>query len=759
MRAGARRPVDPEPARLLNPASTSPLVFGYLSDFVVAPGHRIELFTSSESAKLSVRVIRLDGGAGSRPASEWPAGGSLGSIAGREQICGIGSCAVIPVSPLVADVEALTVQFHVWPTTPSSAREQGLFSASAFGLWIGLRRDGRFAASVSAGETGDAVVSEHRARAREWYRVTVGIGRSSGRLSLTVEPLSPWSGDRGSKATLEVADWPEPTSARLTLGATGCVAESSDPQRVITTQGFNGKLARPWVGALDPASMDEETQTRIDLRGPEAVGRPLLAWWDLARATDRVVRDLGPGGHEGFTVNTPTSAMTGPLWQGREMDFRRAPSDYDAIHFHADDLDDARWSPDLELSVPAECEGGIYGVELAGEGAVDVVPFVVNASEWRRARAALLLPTFTYLAYANQHWTAGERLALRTQTLRTEAAEQLGDRILAARPDVAGAIYDRHADGSARVYSSRRRPIVDMRADYRFRFTGAPRHFSADLEFARWLHRRGYRFDVITDEDLHREGSALLRRYEVVMTGSHPEYASERTCSAIESYCAGAGNLMYLGGNGFYYVTGVDPDRPHLIEVRRAADGLNTTGESPPGEWHLSVSGEPGGLWRHRGKPPQRTVGVGTNGIGWGRSAGYVRSDIEAAESSGWIFDGIPDTEPIGPGVGDFPGAASDEVDGAEARLGTPPPAQVIATSRNRHDPLYEAIPQGLGSDRGEGDGLGADMIYAESPNGGRLFSVGSMGWTNAVTSDTNAARVTENVLGRFLNDESRDPP
>ena len=26
---------------------------------------------------------------------------------------------------------------------------------------------------------------------------------------------------------------------------------------------------------------------------------------------------------------------------------------------------------------------------------------------------------------------------------------------------------------------------------------------------------------------------------------------------------------MYLGGNGFYWVTGVDPERPHVIEIRR----------------------------------------------------------------------------------------------------------------------------------------------------------------------------------------------
>ncbi len=39
-----------------------------------------------------------------------------------------------------------------------------------------------------------------------------------------------------------------------------------------------------------------------------------------------------------------------------------------------------------------------------------------------------------------------------------------------------------------------------------------------------WLEHQGIEFDIHTDEDLHREGVDLLRRYRVVLTGSHPEY-------------------------------------------------------------------------------------------------------------------------------------------------------------------------------------------------------------------------------------------
>ncbi len=84
---------------------------------------------------------------------------------------------------------------------------------------------------------------------------------------------------------------------------------------------------------------------------------------------------------------------------------------------------------------------------------------------------------------------------------------------------------------------------------------------------------------------------------------------------ALEGHVRGGGRLMYLGGNGHYWVTAVDPRRPHLIEIRRGNSG-GRTWESAPGEAYLSSTGEPGGLWRHRGRPPNRLLGVGFSAQG-----------------------------------------------------------------------------------------------------------------------------------------------
>ena len=159
-------------------------------------------------------------------------------------------------------------------------------------------------------------------------------------------------------------------------------------------------------------------------------------------------------------------------------------------------------------------------------------------------------------------------------------------------PEFGRSLYNHHNDGMRCIYSSRLRPIVSMRPKYRYWLTGAPRHLSADLYLINWLEEKGFPYDVITDEDLHYEGHALLERYKVVITGSHPEYWTTPMISGLEDYLSSGGRTMYLGGNGMYWVTGVDQERPHVIEVRRSLSGFLES-EAAPGEGHLSTTGEP----------------------------------------------------------------------------------------------------------------------------------------------------------------------
>ena len=71
---------------------------------------------------------------------------------------------------------------------------------------------------------------------------------------------------------------------------------------------------------------------------------------------------------------------------------------------------------------------------------------------------------------------------------------------------------------------------------------------------------------------------------------------------AWEQYLADGGRGMYLGSNGFYWVTSWHPEKPWLIEVRKCEQGSRAW-QAKPGEYHHSTSGEirvnlAGGVYR-----------------------------------------------------------------------------------------------------------------------------------------------------------------
>ena len=191
---------------------------------------------------------------------------------------------------------------------------------------------------------------------------------------------------------------------------------------------------------------------------------------------------------------------------------------------------------DFAFQTPANLRSGVYAARLRAGNHEDYIPFYVRPKKGTTgARIAYLIPTFNYLAYANYNSRIPGLLSL----------------------------YDHHSDGSGVAYASRRMPLLDMRPKLAKErsTTGKPfaRHLSADLYFVDWMEAQGHAYDVITDDDLAREGAELLAPYKVVVTGSHPQYTSENMLDALETYLNGGGRLMYLGGNGFYWVTSQSP--------------------------------------------------------------------------------------------------------------------------------------------------------------------------------------------------------
>ena len=106
----------------------------------------------------------------------------------------------------------------------------------------------------------------------------------------------------------------------------------------------------------------------------------------------------------------------------------------------------------------------------------------------------------------------------------------------------------------------------------------------ADTHLVDWLEVKGFDVDIITDGDLHTEGPELLERYNVVLTGTHPEYYSWEMLQGMRTYLEQGGRLMYMGGNGFYWIAPIDPTGTY-IELRRR-DGTNAWHAAPGESYH-----------------------------------------------------------------------------------------------------------------------------------------------------------------------------
>ena len=105
----------------------------------------------------------------------------------------------------------------------------------------------------------------------------------------------------------------------------------------------------------------------------------------------RRITDVSANRLHGRTVNVPTRAVTGHNWEAREQNFIHAPEEYGAIHFHDDDLGDARWDVDFTLTVPRTSRR-LYAARLRADDDTDYVPFYVRARAVRRSASASSRP-------------------------------------------------------------------------------------------------------------------------------------------------------------------------------------------------------------------------------------------------------------------------------------------------------------------------------------------------------------------------------
>jgi N,N-dimethylformamidase len=580
--------------------------------------------------------------------------------------------------------------------------------------------------------------------AGRWYRARAVLDLEEGAVSLTVTSAEPApSGNYELELGAEL-----PAAELVHLQGSGAphhlvLAAWEGPGE--RAGAFNGKIEAPVVSA-----------------GTAGPGQAFVYAWRLGQATRASeLHDTSTARAPLRLVNAPTAGVTGHNWDGTVLDFTKAPEQYDALAFHDDDFEDAGWAPVAQVHLPVNLRSGVYSLVVTNASGPRHVPFfVVPGPGRRRAKVAVLFSTFTYLAYANEH--VREEVQ-EFAHVRTSPSPQ--DLEMAAHREFGLSLYDHHGDGTGVCYSSMRRPVVNFDPTYRFWLFDGPVHLGEDIYLLDWLERLGYDYDVLTDHQVHAEGAAALAGYRVVITGSHPEYASKAMLDALEGHVQGGGRLMYLGGNGHYWVTAVDPGRPHMIEIRRANSG-GRTWESAPGEAYLSSTGEPGGLWRHRGRPPNRLLGVGFSAQGADeRAPGYRKVLGEDQEARwGFVFEGVDDPGAIGEFGLLLGGAAGNEVDRADHTRGTPEGTVVLATSKGHSDEYQLAVEDILLGAPGQGGTeqplVRADMVVVPYASGGTVFSVGAITWLGSLAYnnyDNDVAVITANVLRNFASEPRAD--
>lgn len=788
-------------------------ITGYANKMSVAPGEHVTFHVHSEfNESYQADIVRLIHGDtnpdGPGFKEELIHTSVSDQYVGKNQPIHAGSYILTPSNPTL-DLSSFTLCAFIYPTTPITDLEgvavgtQAIISKwdaieeTGYGLFI--NSNGELTLRIGRGRGKVEEFSTGRPLFRKvWYKVWATYDAASGQVKVVQQPhvthtngghglsmLHPVEDTAGSIESRTHSGQPRANDCPLLMAAStektnsgrsifgGHFVELTKPWELpVHTEKYNGKIDRPRIArrALTEAEIELVLNTPDSQMLSNELRASLVGMWDFSanigkNAASTLVVDTSPCLLHGHCVNMPVRAVPGHNWSSDYMSFTQAPQEYSAIHFHDESVDDARWDVSFTLRVPDNLASGVYAARLRvnrinSAEHEDYIPFVVRPRRGKpTSKMALVIPTFSYLAYANDNLSMNavlcELLIGRVPLL------QPGDLLLNKQRGYGLGTYATYRDGWGVNISSYLRPILNMRPKFIHVLSPSLWQMNADLHIVDWFHHKGYDLDIITDHDIQHEGVELLKQYRVVMTGHHPEYSSEQTMNAYHDYQMQGGRWLYLAANGFYWAVVPHPANPALMEVRKGDNGSRAWTINP-GEYCNAFDGKHGGLWRVRGRVMSKQLGVVFTSFGLTYSSYYRRSpDSELPECS-WIMNGVGLDEPIGDFglIGD--GAAGLELDRYDLELGTPHRAFLLAHSEGHSDIFVTVTEESTYHSRGyfsagTGDNnprTRADIVYYKTPNDGAVFSVGSMTFTGSLSHnkyDNNVSRIMQNVIEGFL--------
>jgi N,N-dimethylformamidase len=750
-------------------------IFGYADRLSVRPGENITFHVNCDGAtEADARLVRLIHG-DSSPAGPGHVEVELdsavnGSWAVKKQFTQLGSYLEVDDPSRKLDVSgSLTLMAFVWPTLPHKGNRQTILgrwdTLRNAGYALGINPAGYLEFWVGNGTEVDYVTAELPLVAKVWYFVAVSYDRATGRAEIYQEGVL----NRYNSLISKVV--PHDYASHVAQHFRFAPDNRPDVPFLIAGARDEHKLRGPFVsdlyaGKIDRPAICGRALTRAELDHCRKGGLPpeadILAYWDTskgytAHGIGHDVIDIGPHKLDAKGFNHPVRGMTGWNWTGKDDCFRLDPSQYGGIEFHPDAVTDCRWEPTKTFTVPADLKSGIYAMRLRigpGTGiAEEYIVFVVRPAK-PNGKLCFLVPTASYLAYGNESLSFDAHI-IQPMTGQPPVVTDLDVETYEHR-EYGLSTYDHYEDDAGVCFSSYLRPIVNMRPKYRMSSMNITWQFPADLSIVAWIDHMGYDCDFITDEDLDREGVELIKPYLCVMSGTHPEYVSEKMLDAQEDYVAGGGRLIYMGGNGYYWVVGFDPEVPACMEVRKLDSGMRAWA-AKPGEHYLQTTGEKSGLWRNRGRAPQKLTGVGFIAEGFETAAPYRKMPDAWHRTVSWITEGV-EGEIIGDCGLAYGAAAGVELDRYDLSLGTPPHTKIIASSGGHSDNYVLVTEELLYAYAGLTGSLDyrirGDITYFTAPNDGAVFSTGSIGYGQALPAngfDNSASRVLANVVNAFL--------
>ena len=428
-------------------------ITGYSDRYSLCPGEEIKFYVNSEKGESYhadiVRMIHGDTnpeGPGFKVEElETPVSKDY---PGRNQIIHGGSYGMVPHDHRM-NVESFTLQAFIFPTTPDKG-VQGVLTKSEGKTGYGLFIDENANLALWIGDDKgnvEKITSGKPLLRKVWYLAAASYDAATGKVCLYQEPVvTSANGGLGmsllhpmeetasvvnGKSTVAPGDNDAPllmaartvvaNSGRTIFG--GHFKEAREPVELPQQADvYNGKIDRPRLSgrALDKSEID--ALARGLKTCPASLRQSVIGAWDFhANITKNIastqIIDTSPNVLHGYIINMPARGMTGYNWTGDEIVYHHAPQEYGAIHFHDDDIDDARWDVDFTFAVPEGTKSGAYAARLrvGGESSAeteDFITFFVRPPQGTAtSKVCLIIPSSSYMAYSNDNLSTNSVVA------------------------------------------------------------------------------------------------------------------------------------------------------------------------------------------------------------------------------------------------------------------------------------------------------------------------------------------------------------